>query len=1466
MKNATHNLRAALMAAVLLGATHAWGQDAVPDNTWKQAQAIETGTAVRGQLGADGDTQDWYKVTLTDDGDLDISAAAQTTLRLGGTGMNIANANGDALEYLYYTHDMDNHDTDTTVVFTIKGLAAGTYYFDINRYAGHGGYTLTTKFTPCTLANDTGEPGNADWKHAVEVEPNQTLTGRMGYKFREQDKKDWYKVTLTDDGDLDISAAAQTTLRLGGTGMNIANANGDALDYLYYTHDMDNHDTDTTVVFTIKGLAAGTYYFDINRYAGHGGYTLTTKFTPCTLANDAGEPDNNDWNGAVETGTDQTLTGRMGYKFREHDVTDWYKVTLPDDGDLDISAAAQTSLRLGGTGMNIANANGDALEYLYYTHDMNNHDTDTTVVFTIKGLAAGTYYFDINRYDGYGGYTLTTKFTPCTLANDAGEPGNADWTHAVEVAFNQTLTGRMGYKFREQDKKDWYKVTLPADGDLTISAAAQTTLRLGGTGMNIANANGDALEYLYYTHDMDNHDTDTTVVFTIKGLAAGTYYFDINRYAGHGGYTLTTKFTPCTLANDAGEPGNADWKHAVEVEPNQTLTGRMGYKFREQDKKDWYKVTLPDDGDLDISAAAQTSLRLGGTGMNIANGDALDYLYYTHDMDNHDTDTTVVFTIKGLAAGTYYFDINRYDGYGGYTLTTKFTPCTLANDAGEPGNADWTHAVEVAFNQTLTGRMGYKFREQDKKDWYKVTLPADGDLTISAAAQTTLRLGGTGMNIANGDALDYLYYNHDMDNHDTDTTVVFTIEGLTAGTYYFDINRYDGYGGYTLNCQFEKNPYDEGAEDADDWQHARVLEPGKPLQATLGYGIRKKDTEDWYVIRKPQDAVGYVEIGVDTLHLYALNIGVVRVLKQAAGSEQMVQIASQRFERSAGVLNFTADDAQANYYVCVPRSSGQGGYLICNGVHQAEKGSPIRVTFTGRNAVRKGVPTEYQVTAKNVTGEPTGNFMLCAVANNDVKLLGAYIYDNGRRIYMPMDSIMYDGSPVAAFWIPSLAPYEQCGFTIVAEGVGDISYAKPQRIVGTTVALGVCALSYAVTKAITSDAAKEFIAEELALPDDQKRELARAKGLPSNYYITERKGFKPDFSARNVTKTIITETMDKVPVLKPIATAGGLLETLSTFASTIRLRWEYWCAVETGLINPKSNMKVTAGQVGCTDIVASFDPNEMVGPAGSGEEHYIADTHTVDYRILFENKAEAGAPAWRVRVFDELDENVFDVNSVSFGPTSHDQGYNWSMTREGNKLVWDIKGIELPPNVKAPEGEGYVSFSVNLKPGLADGTRIANKATIIFDKNQPIETNTYVNTLDLTAPVTTMGAATFANGDTAISVNCTAADAASGTSSYYYYVSRNGGDYNLAGISNNGRFAYPVPKGDKADYSFYALAVDWVGNTEQTAPMSVSTTTDGISQLDRDRTDGPAYNLSGQRVGKSYRGVVIRNGRKHIQR
>jgi hypothetical protein len=257
----------------------------------------------------------------------------------------------------------------------------------------------------------------------------------------------------------------------------------------------------------------------------------------------------------------------------------------------------------------------------------------------------------------------------------------------------------------------------------------------------------------------------------------------------------------------------------------------------------------------------------------------------------------------------------------------------------------------------------------------------------------------------------------------------------------------------------------------------------------------------------------------------------------------------------------------------------------------------------------------------------------------------------------------------------------------------------------------------------------------------------------------------------------------------------------------------------------------------------------MVGPVGFGDENYIPETRTMDYRILFENKKEATAPAYRVQITNELDENVFDINSVRFGSTSHEGiEYNWKMSREGNKLTWDIKGIELPPNVNAPEGEGYVTFSVNLKPGLKNGTQIKNKATIIFDVNEPIETNEYINTLDLNGPTTEMVSAGEKDGS--MIIKCTGTDNESGISYFRYYASYKDGDFVYIGDDTSSEFTYPLPSGTTAaDYKFYALAVDNVGNTQKTAPAPIDYT--GIREITYQALDGSGwtvYTLKGVRV------------------
>jgi hypothetical protein len=275
----------------------------------------------------------------------------------------------------------------------------------------------------------------------------------------------------------------------------------------------------------------------------------------------------------------------------------------------------------------------------------------------------------------------------------------------------------------------------------------------------------------------------------------------------------------------------------------------------------------------------------------------------------------------------------------------------------------------------------------------------------------------------------------------------------------------------------------------------------------------------------------------------------------------------------------------------------------------------------------------------------------------------------------------------------------------------------------------------------------------------------------------------------------------------------------------------------------------------------------MVGPAGVGDNHYIADTKTINYRIMFENKAEAGDAAYRVRISDELDENVFDVSSVKFGATSHDgAGYNWQMKRDGNKLSWDIQGIELPPNVVAPEGEGWVEFSVDLKSGLTDGTQLKNKATIIFDKNYPIETNEFVNTLDLTPPVTTMSRVEKVEGDS-VKVLCESADTGSGVESYLLFAAKDDGEYEYQGQYFGNEMVCAADNGGEG-YKFYVLAVDGVGNTEQTIPEAMAT---GIKMVNVERpVNFRVYTLDGRYVGDSLKnlrkGVYLIGGKKYIVR
>ena len=234
--------------------------------------------------------------------------------------------------------------------------------------------------------------------------------------------------------------------------------------------------------------------------------------------------------------------------------------------------------------------------------------------------------------------------------------------------------------------------------------------------------------------------------------------------------------------------------------------------------------------------------------------------------------------------------------------------------------------------------------------------------------------------------------------------------------------------------------------------------------------------------------------------------------------------------------------------------------------------------------------------------------------------------------------------------------------------------------------------------------------------------------------------------------------------------------------------------------------------------VRSWDPNEKNGPAGLGEQGFVTSLGRMTYQIKFENKKEASDAAYEIVIVDTLGAEL-DPETVVNGPTSHPI---FEFSRAGNVLTWRAVGIELPPNINAPEGEGFVSFTVHARPNLPSGTSIANRATITFDLNKPIVTNTHVNTLDLTAPSTAMRALPSETTGSRVVVRWNADDGGgAGARETVVFASRDGGPFEPVGTSLADSLEFVGQVG--GEYRFYALTTDAVGNAEVERPALVTT-------------------------------------------
>jgi hypothetical protein len=139
----------------------------------------------------------------------------------------------------------------------------------------------------------------------------------------------------------------------------------------------------------------------------------------------------------------------------------------------------------------------------------------------------------------------------------------------------------------------------------------------------------------------------------------------------------------------------------------------------------------------------------------------------------------------------------------------------------------------------------------------------------------------------------------------------------------------------------------------------------------------------------------------------------------------------------------------------------------------------------------------------------------------------------------------------------------------------------------------------------------------------------------------------------------------------------------------------------------------------------------------------------------------------------------------------------------------------LPPNDETGRGQGWVEYTIKPKANVPTGTVIRNKATIVFDVNEPIETNEWFNTIDADAPESAVAAIPAVSLDPNIPLTWTGFDpeGGAGLATYTIYVSTDGDPFVpfiTSTTDESGVFTGALGH----TYAFHSRATDNVGNVE----------------------------------------------------
>ena len=154
-------------------------------------------------------------------------------------------------------------------------------------------------------------------------------------------------------------------------------------------------------------------------------------------------------------------------------------------------------------------------------------------------------------------------------------------------------------------------------------------------------------------------------------------------------------------------------------------------------------------------------------------------------------------------------------------------------------------------------------------------------------------------------------------------------------------------------------------------------------------------------------------------------------------------------------------------------------------------------------------------------------------------------------------------------------------------------------------------------------------------------------------------------------------------------------------------------------------------------ITGSYDPNDKQGitsSSASGDQYFLNSDTYIDYTVRYQNTGTD--TAFTVVIRDVIDTN-FDIMSLDILGASHAFTPSFG---EGRELIFTFNNILLPDSTTDLLGsQGFISYRIKPNNDIEIGDVLGNTASIYFDLNDAIITNTTAHVVESSTGVQAHG-------------------------------------------------------------------------------------------------------------------------------